>query len=186
MARGEIRRREPTRRVLGGRHVMKQDVGLAEEAIEHRTALAASKIGDDPALVRVQVDEEPALLRVDLVPGKRSPPARDIATRGLDLHDVGAEIGKELRGVRGGDTLAAFDDPNALETSALLRRGTEVRAHGLRGNSARECLMLLAHSGRQMVTELLEVLALPLHRLDPIGSIDAEELPHNIVGHCCH
>ena len=42
--------------------------------------------------------------------------------------------------------------------------------------------MLFADSGRQMVTELLEVLALPLHHLDPIGSIDAQELPHGIVG----
>jgi hypothetical protein len=64
------------------------------------------------ALVGVEKQKQAAVSRIGDVVEKRSVAAHEIAARGLDFDDVGAQVGEQFRCKRRRDTLAVLDHPD--------------------------------------------------------------------------
>ena len=91
---------------------MYQDVSSREQTIEVGLQVWSRQIDSDSALIGIEVKKETAFFGIRLFAGgKRAPPAKDIARRFLDFDYVGAEIGHQLGGERGGNSFATFDYP---------------------------------------------------------------------------
>src|SRR6185295_4922942 len=91
------------------------------------------EVEDDAALVGVQVQEEPAALGIGGAARKRSAPPCPVAAGRLELDYVRAEIGAELRRVRGRDAVAALEHAHSRERA---RGGGCREAHETRSSSA--------------------------------------------------
>src|ERR1051325_10608991 len=89
--------------------------------LDHFLAARLLEIDRDAPLAAVHRQEVLREVRVGSVgPGEEadSHPARELAAlAGLDLHDVGAEVGQKERRVRALDLLADLDDTNSGERS---------------------------------------------------------------------
>ena len=82
--------------------------------MEQRPAGGRLQIERYTLLVRVQIGEQKAALMMRFVAGEGRQTARRIPLRSLDLDDLCAEVGKELRAVRAGDMVCQVKDAHAL------------------------------------------------------------------------
>src|SRR5262249_60825581 len=93
-------------------------VGAGDEAVEHLAASGLTEVERDAALVGVQVEEETAALGMGHAARIRAAAAdRVAALRRLDLHDVGAEVREQRRGVCGTYEPCHLEDAQAIERS---------------------------------------------------------------------
>jgi hypothetical protein len=105
---------QATRREVSGREVLEHDVRREREAPREGPPLVGLQVEDDGALRGVVHPELEAGVDALFIAevGRRVPlPA---APGGLDLDDVGAEVGEQLAAVRT-DLVAEFDDANTIE-----------------------------------------------------------------------
>src|SRR5262249_60207404 len=90
--------------------VLHDPVGLGDVALEPRDGLWILEVEHDRALVHVDgVEGRPAAHRE-----RRSPAARLVAFRALDLHDVRAHVREDLARKRSSPGPGDFDDPYAF------------------------------------------------------------------------
>ena len=78
---------------------------VASSLREDGAAVVGVDVEGDALLVAVEVDEEAGLFGVGDVAGEGAEAARVVARRRLDLDDLRAEVGEQLRAVRPGDAL---------------------------------------------------------------------------------
>ncbi len=89
------------------------EVGGSNEMPQPLDLRRVLKVDDDAALSGVEVGEQGAALEI---PGlQRYEPARGIAGRSFDLHDVGAVGGEEARAEGAGDVGAEVNHTEAIE-----------------------------------------------------------------------
>src|SRR5688572_4085215 len=93
------------------REVLDQDIAVLHQRLDHRFALRALRVDGDRALVVVQHREIETVHVRDVA----ELPARDVAfARALDLDDVGAEPGEELRARRSRLDVREVEDADAV------------------------------------------------------------------------
>ena len=111
---------EAERRHDAGAEVLDHHVGLRGQSQGDVPAHPGLEVQGHAALARVQVQERQAHLLVRLIVGERPQAARRVtAARPLDLHDVGAEVGKQLGAVRPGHVVCKVQHANAVEGGLL-------------------------------------------------------------------
>jgi hypothetical protein len=93
-----------------GTEVVDHDVGGRDQPLERPLAGIGSQVEDRRALVAVERREVPREALDDRALG-----AHRIALGWLDLDDVGAEVGEELRAERAGEDPGQVDDADARE-----------------------------------------------------------------------
>jgi hypothetical protein len=91
--RAQVRIVESEAREGARRHVLDQDIGLADHPPQERLALFALEVAGHAALVEVVVDE---IVRIGVGAIAESPAARLAAMRLLHLDDVGPKPGQRL------------------------------------------------------------------------------------------
>jgi hypothetical protein len=102
------------RRIIGD-----EDVGVGDEAMEHRPRVRLGEVERDALLVAA-LEQPGVVVRSGRVAGNFGQRAIGIAAAGrLDLDHVGAEIGQHRRGRRRGNEARAVDDLEAGEDSLL-------------------------------------------------------------------
>ena len=105
-----------------------EDVG--PEVVEQHIAGEREPAHEVGAFVGAQVDGDGALPRVDprevhadgVVTDLRSQHPDDVALRGLELHDVGAQVGEHPAADRARDDLRQVEHPHAVERPRERRR----------------------------------------------------------------
>lgn len=116
VASDQRRKTEPESLQIAGCAILDEDVGPVHQLLEEPAPRLACEIEGDGALARVEVEEERAALRVWDVVAEGTSPARGIAAvRGLQLDDVGTEIGEQLCAVGSGHHLAEFEHSEPRE-----------------------------------------------------------------------
>ena len=95
--------------------VVDQHRRSSQKAGERLAILGAAEIQGDAALVRVQIEESAARFGIRLAFGKRAAASERISLGGLDLDDVGAEIGEDFPPERSRYAFAVLDDPETLD-----------------------------------------------------------------------
>ena len=100
-----------------GPEVLDEHVGAGEEASKDGRAVGLLEVEPDAPLVAVDREEVGGGSRaVGLVADpRRSPAARRVALRRLDLDDVRPEVGQQHRAVGPGEDRRAVDDADAGE-----------------------------------------------------------------------
>jgi hypothetical protein len=94
-----------------GAEILDEYIGLGQVVFEPSDRLGIFQIEDDGALVHVHgVEDGPAAQGEG-----RTPAARLVALRPLDLHDIRAHVGEDLAGERAGQRLRDLDDLDAFE-----------------------------------------------------------------------
>jgi len=103
--------RSPATGPRGRLEVLDKNVCIAGQFAYQRKPLRLSEINRDPARVAIGAQEISAHAVIE-----RSPGAAHLAVRqGLDLDDVGAEVGKNHRTERAGQRTGQIDDPQIRE-----------------------------------------------------------------------
>jgi hypothetical protein len=95
-----------------GPEVLDDDVGALDQAQEQLLSGGGAQVERDEAFPP-GVHRPPQLVTVDGAPAPR--PQRVGPVRGLDLDDVGAEVGEQPSGERPGDDRAQLQHPHALQ-----------------------------------------------------------------------
>jgi len=98
---------------LGRWEVDEGEVDAAGDIEEHLNAGGGVEVEREGAFAGVEGEVEGAAVEVGEVAGEGRGTADLAAGRGLDLDDVGAEVGKGLRSASGGDGAADLDDADA-------------------------------------------------------------------------
>lgn len=99
-----------------GRVILYQDIALLYQLQEYFSPRGGVKVKGNPQLVGVEVEEETAPLGVRDIPEKGFPPPRLIAyPGGLDLDNLGSQVGKELGAVWAGGKLRILQDLYPVE-----------------------------------------------------------------------
>ena len=123
-------RRKAQRLELAGAHVLDQHAGVGDEPPQIRLALVGLEVERDGLLVAVGELPE---IGVGLARTGPAHAAGRIATRRLDLDDLGAEIGEVSPGSRAGHHRGELDDADARErTSSRVHHASPT---GRSGNS---------------------------------------------------
>jgi hypothetical protein len=94
-----------------GAEILDEHIGLAEISLEPVDCLRVLQVEDDGALVHVHGVERGSAAQGE----GRTPAARLVALRPLDLHDVRAHVGEDLAGERACQRLRDLDDLDAFE-----------------------------------------------------------------------
>jgi hypothetical protein len=103
-----------------GAEVHDGDIGLGDQALDPGTVARVLQVDGDPFLAPVDGLEEGALAG-DRELGEVEFSA-DLARRGLDLDDPGAEVGEPQGRDRAGQELGAVEDQQAFEGPAHARK----------------------------------------------------------------
>jgi hypothetical protein len=131
---GEARREaRPVKAELGGQpraKVRQHHVGVGEEALDDARGRGVAQVQRQRVLAAVARQEV-----TGLAGRQRRQLPHGIALDRLDLDDVRAALGEELRAERNGDELAELDDLDAGEWSRVVH-GVVVRAAGRQGSPA--------------------------------------------------
>ena len=117
--------RQAEARQGAGREVLRQHVGAAQQVAQVAAIGVGAEIEHDAALALVEQHEDDAVALA-------SPPIRwrlGLAARRLDLDDVGAEPGEDLRRRRSGLVLRQVDDADAFKWSRF-GHGLTMRGSG--------------------------------------------------------
>jgi hypothetical protein len=111
VARGELGVAEPEGLELPGRTILDEDVGVRHQLFEEPPSRRGLQVQGDGPLARVQIEEERAAFAIRNVVRERAAIARRITlVWSLQLDDVGAEVGEQLRAEGGGHHPAELDD----------------------------------------------------------------------------
>ena len=103
-----------------GPEVVEQHVTREREASDELGALVGAQVDGDGPLAGVH----PGEVHADrVVTDLRAQHADDVALRGLDLHDVGAQVGEHAAADRARDDLRQVEHPDALERERRRRVG---------------------------------------------------------------
>src|SRR5262249_12009367 len=94
--RRQLARRPSERRKFRRVEGFDDDVGLAQEQVEHAPAVRARDIERDPALPGVEVEPAQAAFETGPVVKKGANRAQPVAAGWLNLDDLGAHSGQEL------------------------------------------------------------------------------------------
>ena len=104
----------------GGAHVVHEDVGLADHLLRDGQALGILQVERHPVLVGV-VQIDGGIFRIGQLAAEAGAlGALGIAGEGLDLDDLGAHLGQDADGGRGGHVGAHLDDLDAGERAVTV------------------------------------------------------------------
>src|SRR5262249_43086199 len=95
--------------------VVDQHRRSSQKAGERLAILGAAEIQHDAALVGVQIEEGAARFWIRLALGKRAAASERISLGGLDLDNVGAEIGEDFPSECSRYAFAVLDDPETFD-----------------------------------------------------------------------
>ena len=101
--------------------ILDQDVGGLQHLHQHGAAALGGEVEPDRALVAVDADEIGRVLLVE----RRAPVAHLVAGRRLDLDDVGAVVGEDLRAIGAAEHARQIDHAQAGHCA-----GSGLRTHG--------------------------------------------------------